>query len=168
MWKRELLKNKLYALLLVGLSLPIMFLDGDATATVLMLFFAVPMFFAKENWIMGGTYATQESRRESVRRCTYRSGEKKAMDLEIQRELAEYDRKHIAEIDATILWVLHEQFGFGAQRLRTYYDAFHDRIKELVSRYEMEDQDDIWLCTQMLKRIGVDIEAWHKESDYGT
>ena len=58
MWKRELLKNKLYALLLVGLSLPIMFLDGDATATVLMLFFAVPMFFAKENWIMGGTYAT--------------------------------------------------------------------------------------------------------------
>jgi len=86
---------------------------------------------------------------------------------EIQRELAEYDRKHIAEIDATILWVLHEQFGFGAQRLRTYYDAFHDRIKELVSRYEMEDQDDIWLCTQMLKRIGVDIEAWHKESDHG-
>ena len=52
MWKRELLKNKLYALLLVGLSLPIMFLDGDATATVLMLFFAVPMCFAKENWIM--------------------------------------------------------------------------------------------------------------------
>lgn len=77
MWKRELLKNKLYALLLVGLSLPIMFLDGDATATVLMLFFAVPMFFAKENWIMGGTYVTQESRRKSVRRCTYRSGEKK-------------------------------------------------------------------------------------------
>ena len=53
------------------------------------------------------------------------AAEKKAMDLEIQRELAEYDRKHIAEIDATILWVLHEQFGFGAQRLRTYYDAFH-------------------------------------------
>lgn len=38
------------------------------------------------------------------------AAEKKAMDLEIQRELAEYDRKHIAEIDATILWVLHEQF----------------------------------------------------------
>lgn len=69
------------------------------------------------------------------------AAEKKAMDLEIQRELAEYDRKHI---------------------------AFHDRIKELVSRYEMEDQDDIWLCTQMLKRIGVDVEAWHKESEHGT
>lgn len=78
MWKRELLRNKLYALLLVGLSLPVMFLDGDATATVLMLFFAVPLFFAKENWIMGGShsYAYQESRRKSVRRHTYRSGEK--------------------------------------------------------------------------------------------
>lgn len=53
------------------------------------------------------------------------AAEKKAMDLEIQRELAEYDRKHIAE-------------------------------------------DDIWLCTQMLKRIGVDVEAWHKESEHGT
>ena len=51
------------------------------------------------------------------------AAEKKAMDIEIQKELAEYDRKHIAEIDATILWVLHEQFGFGAQRLRTYYDV---------------------------------------------
>ena len=71
------------------------------------------------------------------------AAEKKAMDLEIQRELAEYDRKHIAEIDATILWVLHEQFGFGAQRLRTYYDAFHDRIKELVSRYDMAKDLDI-------------------------
>lgn len=31
------------------------------------------------------------------------AAEKKAMDLEIQRELAEYDRKHIAEIDADSL-----------------------------------------------------------------
>lgn len=28
-----------------------MFLDGDATATVFVSMFAVPMFFAKENWI---------------------------------------------------------------------------------------------------------------------
>ena len=28
------------------------------------------------------------------------AAEKKAMDMEIQRQLAEYDRKHIREIDA--------------------------------------------------------------------
>lgn len=92
------------------------------------------------------------------------AAEKKAMDLEIQRELAEYDRKHLAEMDAIILWVLHEQFGFGPKRLRRYYDSFWTATRGLLKRYEMEQDNDIWLCTQMLKRIGVDIEAWHKET----
>lgn len=37
------------------------------------------------------------------------AAEKKAMDMEIQRQLAEYDRKHIREIDALVLWELREQ-----------------------------------------------------------
>lgn len=45
------LKNKLYALLLIGCTLPVIFLEGDATATIFVGTFAVPMFFAKENWI---------------------------------------------------------------------------------------------------------------------
>lgn len=92
------------------------------------------------------------------------AAEKKAMDMEIQRQLAEYDQKHLAEIDAMILWVLHEQFGFGAKRLRRYYDAFRNAIDSLVDRYQMDKSDDIWLCTQMLKQIGVDIEEWHRET----
>ena len=47
----ELLKNKLCAILLILCTLPVVFLDGDATATVFMAFIAVPMFFAKEPWI---------------------------------------------------------------------------------------------------------------------
>lgn len=47
----QTLKNKLYALLLIGCTLPIMFLEGDATATVFVGFIAVPMFFAKESWV---------------------------------------------------------------------------------------------------------------------
>lgn len=95
---------------------------------------------------------------------TMSAAEKKAMNLEIQRQLAEYDRKHLIEMDALILWVLHERFGFGPKRLRQYYDAFRGSINELVDRYQMDTEDDIWLCTQMLKRIGVDVEEWHKES----
>ena len=45
------LKNELYAFLLIGCTLPIIFLEGDATATVFISMIAVPMFFAKENWI---------------------------------------------------------------------------------------------------------------------
>lgn len=51
MFNRELLRNKLYALLLIACTLPVMFMDGDATATVFVSFIAVPMFFAKEQWI---------------------------------------------------------------------------------------------------------------------
>lgn len=92
------------------------------------------------------------------------AAEKKAMDLEIQRQLAEYDRNHLIEIDAMILWVLHERFGFGPKRLRQYYDNFRACTNELVERYQMDAGDDVWLCTQMLRRIGVDVEQWHKET----
>ncbi len=64
------------------------------------------MFFAKENWIMGGpVHESKESRKKSVR-AVMSAAEKKAMDMEIQRQLAEYDRKHIREIDALVLWEL--------------------------------------------------------------
>lgn len=45
------LKNKLYALLLIGCTLPVMFLEGDATATVCISLIAIPMLFTKENWV---------------------------------------------------------------------------------------------------------------------
>lgn len=89
--------------------------------------------------------------------------ERKAMDLEIQRQLAEYDQKHVAELDAMILWVLYNDFNFTPEQLRQYYDIFRASVHGLINRYELEKSDDIWLCTRMLKEIGVDIEAWHKE-----
>ncbi len=91
------------------------------------------------------------------------AAEKKAMDLEIQKELAEYDRKHVLEIDAMILWVLREQFGFGPKRLRQFYDRFNPSLEALIKRYELEDDDQVWLCTQKLKDAGIDIEQWYKE-----
>jgi hypothetical protein len=51
MWKKELLKNKLYALLLViigALSIPI---EYDCTFFIFALMIGLPLFFAKENWI---------------------------------------------------------------------------------------------------------------------
>lgn len=91
------------------------------------------------------------------------SAEKKAMTMEIQRQLAKYDSKHALEIVSMILWVLHEQFGFGPKRLKQFYDAFSPTVDDLIKRYEMEDSDQIWLCTQMLKRYGIDIEDWYKD-----
>jgi len=90
--------------------------------------------------------------------------QRKIMDSEIKKRIAEFDRKNAAELDAIILWVLHEQLGFGAKRLRRFYDRFADEVAALVNKYETDDCDDAWLCTQKLKEIGVDIEEWSKEN----
>lgn len=93
------------------------------------------------------------------------AAEKKAMDIEIQKQIAEFDRKNFAEVDAIVLWVLFAEFDFTSEQLRQYYDAFHIQANALLERYELETSDDIWLCTRMLKeQADVDIEAWHRES----
>ena len=70
MWKRELIRNKIYAVLMVLASLPVVILERDGTVLLLSLFFGVPMFFAKENWIMGGpVHESKESRRVCREHC---------------------------------------------------------------------------------------------------
>ncbi len=92
------------------------------------------------------------------------SAERKAMDMEIQRQLAEYDKKHLCEVDAVVLWILHEEFGFGKKRLKRFFNTFERAVDDLLERYSMDDKDAIWLCTFKLKQYGIDIEKWHNES----
>lgn len=44
-------KNKLIALLLLGVGIVSAMVDGDATFLVLAIVFAAGLFFAKQNWI---------------------------------------------------------------------------------------------------------------------
>lgn len=92
--------------------------------------------------------------------------EQKAMDMEIQRQCAEYDRKHMDEIDAMILWTLHEEFGFGETRLRRFHNAFVKRFKDLIERFEITDDEGIlWLYTKLLRDEGIDISKWNDENE---
>ncbi len=91
------------------------------------------------------------------------SAERQAVKAEIKRQLAEYDTKHATEIDAMVLWILHDKFGFGAKRLRQFHDCFFTAMDELKERYEMENEE-IWLCTHKLKALGIDVDTWAKES----
>lgn len=59
--------------------------------------------------------------------------EQKAIDAEILRQCAEYDKKNADELDA------------------------------LVKRYEVGDEDKAWLCSRKLKDYGIDISTWNKE-----
>ena len=91
--------------------------------------------------------------------------EQKAMNMEIQRQLVEYDRKNELELDAIILWELHTQLGLGPKRLKKFFDGFSDALNALVNRYEMDISDDVWLCTHKLKEIGVDVENWYRQKE---
>ena len=91
------------------------------------------------------------------------TSEKKAINMEIRRQLAEMVKNNMEEVDATVLYVLMTEFGFGKKRLRRFHDTFDEQITALVNRYEMDSDDDVWLCTEMLKRRGIDINQWNKE-----
>lgn len=88
------------------------------------------------------------------------AAEKKAMNMEIQRQCAEYDRKNAIEIDARVLWILYAKFNFDLDQLREFREEFEPTLKALCERYEMTDDDDeLWLCTHKLKEIGLDLYA---------
>ena len=95
--------------------------------------------------------------------ANFTSEEKKAIDIKIKNQLAEFDKKHEIEIDALILWTLHEEFGFDEKRLKKFFDIFGEAIDELIKRYEFEDFDKIWICTEKLKNYGVNLEEWEEE-----
>lgn len=90
------------------------------------------------------------------------AAEKKAMDMEINRQIVEADRRYTNDIDAMVLYTLHVHLGFGVKRLRRFYEAFSAEHDRLIQHYEMPD-DYVWLCKEKLKEIGVDVEAWNRE-----
>lgn len=92
------------------------------------------------------------------------NAQKEAMNLEIKKQLVEFNEKNELEMDAMILWILHEYFGFGPKRLREFYDIFGQSMDDLKDRYLMGDSDMAWLCTYKLKEYGIDLEKWDKDA----
>lgn len=98
--------------------------------------------------------------RGKVYGASFSLNEKKAIEREIQNQLAEYDKNHAKELSAMVLWVLHNEFGFGKTRLKRFYDIYATAVDGLINRYDLDDSDQIWLCTKKLKDAGIDIEEW--------
>lgn len=97
----------------------------------------------------------------------FSNAEQKAFDIEAQKQLAEWTRKHEIEIIAMVLRQVRRTFGAGEKKLKKFFDDFDPDINALVRKYEMGemDDDDAWLCTRELKEEGIDIEKWYKETN---
>lgn len=89
--------------------------------------------------------------------------EQRAIDKAIGEQCAEMDRQMELDRDSSILWMLHEQFGFGHDRLFKAWKLMYEDNKKLQARYEMGPEDGGWLCRQKLKELGVDLERWYRD-----
>ena len=45
-----MIKQKIAAVIMIVLTLPVVFFERDITFTIFMSFFSVPMFFSKKEW----------------------------------------------------------------------------------------------------------------------
>lgn len=92
------------------------------------------------------------------------AAERKAMDIEINRQLVERDKQYAADIDAMVLYTLMAHYGWKKKRLRRFWKAFIEEHKALREFYQMDEPgDNEWLAHRMLKDIGVDIQQWYQE-----
>lgn len=92
--------------------------------------------------------------------------ERKAMNLEINRQIAERDEKYKEDIDAMILYVLMVHYGWKRKRLRKFWNAFIAEHKALREFYQMNESEEAeWLAHRMLRDIGVDVHQWYEEDN---
>lgn len=79
-----------------------------------------------------------------------------------QEEFDKLESQSVIESNAMTLWVLHDRFGFGKERLRQYWDACREARKQLKQRYDFSP-DDYYMFYHKLKEYGIDVAEWTEE-----
>lgn len=92
--------------------------------------------------------------------------EQKALDIEVRKAMVEEGRKYYSDLDASLLYYLHVQYGWGLKRLRQFWEGFRIVREEATEQYMLDDNDDVnFLCKQKLKDIGVLVDVWLDEEE---
>lgn len=96
----------------------------------------------------------------------FTAAERKAMNLEINRQIVEKNEQYKEDFDAMVLYVLMTKYGWKRKRLRKFWNAFVEAHTALKEFYLMDEPgDNAWLAHRKLKEIGVDIHQWYKEDE---
>lgn len=91
------------------------------------------------------------------------NSEMKAIDSSIREQIGKSVDRLKGNIEAIVLWQLHEQFGFGVKRLEAFLEGFRPALQELNEFYGLSDVDETeCACVHNLKSIGFDTEKLGK------
>lgn len=85
--------------------------------------------------------------------------ERKAIEREIRFQTAKNVKNLSLNLQAIVLWNLHEQLGFGQKRLIEFQRSFLPLIKELQEFYMAEDAEEteFILLYKLKNEVGVDV-----------
>lgn len=88
-----------------------------------------------------------------------------ALEREIRRQCVEKTRHYEYMLDTVAVYVLHKHFGFGAERLKRFYDALFTERKAMQERYQCEIGDDMaeYAMYCKLRDAGIDFKAMFEE-----
>lgn len=86
--------------------------------------------------------------------------QKKALYDEVNRQTAKNVKSLSQNLQAMVLWCLHEHLGFGKKRLLRFQKAFLPMIEELQEYYLAESAEDteFALKYRLKHECGIDVE----------
>ena len=89
--------------------------------------------------------------------------EMQALKGEIRETIASSVGKLSGNIEAIVLWQLHEQKKMGVKQLEAFLEGFRPALRELMDFYGIESTEDVeFACVQNLKSIGFDTDKLGK------
>lgn len=91
------------------------------------------------------------------------ANERRLLEREMKLQINDIAEEKNKNLVAIILYTLHEYTGWGKRKLKDFYDKFEKINKQQREYYQLEQEDDAFLCKIKLKEIGIDIDEWIKE-----
>ena len=88
--------------------------------------------------------------------------EREVLNQKVNEMLIKRHGEFADDVDYMILYILHNQFGFGVQRLKKFYEAFIVENEALIKHYEIPDAG-VYIARKEMNAIGIDFEKWNQE-----
>lgn len=85
--------------------------------------------------------------------------ERKCLNVEVEKAIKKQLDKVGCELDAVVLQILNQEFGFGEKRLRKFHKAYVENVRRVVDHYCLEEGDEQWIAKRWLKDKGYDLEG---------